>query len=410
MLSKFIKLIILASCMLVPTTMLLGQETSIWTLEQCINHALQHNLSIKQTQLDAQYSELKYEQKKRYDRLPSVNASSRYTIGFGRVLDNSNYTYSTQTTHNGSIGVDASVPLFQGFSAQNTIKKYDSDWKASMEQVAITQNDISLSIATYYLQILFDRELLGIAKEQYKITEQQIERAKILVSKGSSPSSVYFEMNAQGAKEALNITVQENNLMLSKLNLAQLLDLEDVNNFDVIIPQIPDSLSVQVESAANIYVEAEKIMPEIKQASYKIESSQYDLDIARGSLYPRLSLASGWGSNLSYIKNNPFDFSSQFKDNSNSYVGLTLSIPIFNGLSARYNVKGAHIGVLSANYELESQKIILRKKIQQAWADANAAWKKYSSAIAASKSYEELFRQTETRFNDWPSLPLSLSL
>lgn len=376
-----------------------GQTATTWTLEQCLNHALQNNISIKQQELNAEYMQNQYVQKNRFGRLPSVNASASYTIGFGRTQIESEYKYIDQTTHNGDARVSADMPLFQGLTLNNTIHKRETEWKAAMEQVAITQNDIALAITTNFLQILFDKELLEIARQQYELTNQQVERARILVDKGSAAASVFYEIKAQGAKEALNVTVQENNLMMSKLNLAQLLDLEEIEGFDIVIPALPESQPLQTEPAANIYGVAVDIMPEIKQASLKVESSRYDVDIAKGSLYPTLSLNGGWRSGVYYTKGMEFDFNSQFRNNSNSYIGLSLQIPIFNGLSARYNVKNANIAFLNSNYELDAQKLALRKKIQQAWADANAAWKKYNSGIEASQSYEESFRQTETRFN-----------
>ncbi|PZX10822.1 outer membrane protein [Breznakibacter xylanolyticus] len=383
---------------MVPLSMA-AQSASTWTLEQCVAHAYANNLSVRQQQMNAQYTQNQYEQKQRYGRLPTVNASSTYSIGFGRVQLQSEFRYVDQTTHNGSVWVEGSMPLFQGMTLNNTIHKREAEWQAAMQKVAVTQNDMALTIATYYLQILFDKELLVIANQQLEVTRQQAERAKVLVDKGSAAPNVYYELKAQAAREAMNVTVQENNLMLSRLNLAQLLDLEDVEGFDVMVPVLPDMPPLQADPAQNIYQQALDVMPEIKGAAYRVESSAYDLKIARGNLYPSLSAFGGWNSGIYYVKGIDFDFSEQFKNNANSYVGLTLRIPIFNNMEARYGVKNATIGLESARLDLENEKMVLRKKVQQAWADANAAWKKYESGREAVVSYEESFRQAESRFN-----------
>jgi outer membrane protein len=184
------------------------------------------------------------------------------------------------------------------------------------------------------------------------------------------------------------------------LDLAQALDREDVTNFDIQKPNIEDLTGLEMADVSTIYGQAVATLPQIASSELQLESSLKDIKIAKGALLPQLSFDAGWGSDVSKMKNQEsFDFTQSFKDNSYEYVGLSLSIPIFNGLSARQNVKNAKIGYLSAQHELEKQKQILRKDVQKAYTDAQAAFRQYQAGKATVESYKQSFSYTEKRFN-----------
>lgn len=373
-------------------------STKQWSLQECIEYAKQNNITVKRQQLNAQMNKNNYEQSK-YDMLPSLNASAGYNVGFGRYLDKVNNEYVDQTTQGIDVGISSGVALFQGFVKQNNLKQERQNSLAAQELVKETENDISLAIAGAYLQILFDKELLAVRKEQYNVTLQQVERSQKLVDAGSAAMGTLLEIKAQLAKEALNVTTQENSLSLSLLNLAQFLDLESGHGFDIAVPQLPDVTASSTDSASTLYQQSLALMPQIKRSEYELLASKYQLKKANGYLYPTLRMGAGWNTQAAKAKGlYDWDFSNSLKNNANSYIGFSLSIPIFNGLQARTGVKNAKLGVLDAEYALQTEKLALRKEIEQANADASAAHKKYLSGIDAVASYQESFTYTQKRF------------
>ncbi len=376
-----------------------AQPPAPWSLKQCIDYARENNLTIKQQILDAEYRNNQLEQKK-MGRLPSLNASTSYDISFGRVPDETDFTFNNQTTQFGRFSLTSSVPLFEGFSQKNEIAQNHADWMAALKQVEKAGNDMALTITAYYLQILFDKELLEVAKNQLDIVSQQVSRTEKLVEAGSLAIGNLLEIRSQAAREALNVTQMENNLSLSLLDLAQALDLEDPAGFDILTPDLPTLEEKQLDTPLRLYDEALDIMPQIEASKYNLESSEYAFKAARGNLYPRLSLGAGWNTSVAKTKDDDsFDFGQRFRNNVNQYVGLSLSIPIFNGLAAKTNVNNAKIGILNAEYALEKDKQALRKEIQQAYADALASFRKYEAGMLAVNSYRESFRYTEQKFN-----------
>ncbi len=383
-------------------TVALGQEVQKkWTLEQCITYAHENNITIKQQQLNVEVNKNTLTQKK-MNLAPSVNGSSNYNVGFGRSENRVGSVVSIEdnTTQQFGLSVRASMPVFEGLSNINSIRKQNTDLQASILEVEKTKNDMALNITSMYLQIIFNHELLAVAQGQYEVTQQQVERTQKLVDAGSLPYGNLLEIKSQAAREALNITSQENQLIISQLTLAQLLDLEDYSTFDVVQPELAEINQGMMAGSDAIYQHAVMALPEIKGKELQLTSSQYSLQIAKGSYFPQLSLTGGWGTNVYKLESdNNFDFNNQFKNNASTSIGLSLSIPIFNGLATRTNTKNAILGVRNAEYELYNQKMVLQKEIQQAYADAVNAMKKYSSASEAVTSYLESFDYTQKKYD-----------
>ncbi len=385
-------------------SMVSAKAQDAWSLEKCINFAFENNITIKRQEfnVDVQKTQLKQD---KLNQLPDLNASSNYGFNFGEtaVRDGSEYVFTTDPIHSVSLRVGGSLPVFSGLTQRNTIKQSEKDLLSLQAETERIRNDISLQITSYYLQVLFDKELLNVSKEQYEVSKQQVDRTKKLVDAGSQAMGSYLEIKSQAAKEALNVTQQENSLALSLLNLAQLLDLEDVSDFNVVYPEIPEVETMNLEDPKSVFNTAVGIMPQIKSSQYALESRELDVEIAKGGYYPSLNVNYSWTSNGNWYLNDKYDynqsFSSQISDNKNTYVGASLSIPIFNKLQTRNSVKTAKVGVLDAQYALDQQKLDLRKEIQQAYADALAAYNNYLSSNEAVESYKESFRYTEQKFN-----------
>lgn len=375
-----------------------AQQPEKWSLKDCIDYAKDNNLSIKQQSLNTEYQQNVYEQKK-LDRLPSVNGSVGYQLSFGRVPDETTYQYVNQTTQFGRFSAGASVPLFQGFSLNNQINRDKANWQASRKELEAAKNDLALNITSLYLQVLFDQELLTVAEEQYKVAQEQVENTQKLVDAGRVAEGNLLEIKSQAAREALTVTQMKNNLTMSLLNLAQALDLEEPDNFDVVIPEIPELQQNTLTAPSDLFNQAVEIMPEIEASEFNLESDRFALKAAQGQLYPSISMDAGWSTNVSKSESTvDFDFGERFSDNATQYVGLTLRIPVFNGLAARNNVKNTKLSIRSAQHDLEKEKQTLRKEIQQAYADAQASYLKYNSAKTAVDSYEESLRYTEKKY------------
>jgi outer membrane protein len=318
----------------------------------------------------------------------------------GRARIENEFRLADVTTRSADINIASSTPVFEGFTRRKAIEKQRTDWKAALEAVQKAENDLSLNITALYMQILFDKELLEAARQQQTLVTMQLDRTEKLVRAGSLAEGSLLEFRSIAAREALNLTQLENNLALSLLDLAQALDLENVAGFDIVTPEIPEFSDAFLVDTTDIYAFAVNNLPQIRLSQLQLESREYEVEMAKGGLMPRLAFNMGWGSGVSRYKGQPnFDFQQSFQDNSSYYYGLSLSIPIFNALSARTNVKNASLGVLNASYELERQKQVLRKEIQQAKADADAAFRQYEAGRSAVESYQESFRYIEQRYN-----------
>ena len=377
-----------------------GQET--WTLERCINYAFENNITIKRQDLSTSLQKNELAQSK-LNRLPNLNAQSSYGRSYGYTWIQDQVRNVDLATNTLSMGIGSSIGVFEGFSTTNTIKRNKLDLMASLALEEEIRNNIALQITGQYLQILFDKELLIVAREQYDVTDQQVRRTQQLVDAGSLAKGSYLELKSQAAKEALNVTQQENRLILSLLSLAQMLDLEDVASFDVVSPIIPDIENMKVEQPDEVYSTALTLMPQIKGADYRLESSEIAVNIAQGAYYPSLSLNAQWGARANWLVGDPYNsnipFTDQIEKTKNTYIGASLNIPIFNKLQTRNRVKNAQIGVLDAQYQLSQEKLNLRKEIQQAHADALGAYNKFLASRQAVESFKESLRYTEEKFN-----------
>jgi outer membrane protein len=270
-------------------------------------------------------------------------------------------------------------------------------------------DDISLNIATGYLQILFYNELAKTAEKQLKATELQAQRLKTLVDAGALAEGDYFTIEAQKASENSQFVSAQNNLFIARLTLAQMLDLPNLDGFEIEYPDLDmatqPSLSIKPDQ---IYEYALETQPSIKSAQSKVKSSEIGLSMAQGGQSPTLSLQGSLGTGYSgaaqvfdtltneYITKS---WNDQINDNFNKSFSINLNVPIFNGWSTRTNISRAKINVENQKYNLELSKLQLRKTIQQAYVDAKAALNNYEASTAGVNAAHESFRYAEQKFN-----------
>ena len=397
--------------LLVPFTVTLSQNNQ-WSLEDCIDYAMKNNITIKQSELNTQYNQNVLDQS-RSSRLPNLNASSNYSYSFGRALDQTTYEFTdNQKINSISVNVSSGVNLFNGFQKKNTIEQNRINLLSAYEEVKKIKNDISLNIAAAYLQILFSEELLAVTESQVEITRQQVDRTRKLVEAGKLAKGSSLEIQAQLAAEELNMVNSENQLLLSYLNLQQILDLQYDPEFKINDPDIPEpGKELLIMVISDVYQTAEQIMPQIKGSEYNRESTGKDLEIAAGMRYPSLSLSGNYNSGFSDIREKLIDtdpmgipimgkypFFEQINDNLSVGVGLGLNIPVFNGNQVNTAIANARISIENAQLELQKRKNELYRDIQTAYTDAVAALKKFESTEKALISMEESFNYTEKKF------------
>jgi len=382
----------------------------LWTLEDCINYAFDNNIQIKQSELSVEAANNDYLQRK-LNLIPSLNASTSYNFGWGRSIDMATYRYTDNNTQQSYLNLNSDVTLFNGLQQLNSIRQKEFDYLAQKYNYEKIRNDISLNIASAYLLILFNIELVNNAERQVDITKQQIDRTKKQVDAGTVARGSLLDIEAQGANEEATLVTNKNRLMLAYLDLMQLLDLEATEEFDIEKPELEVSLSAtDVVPPEMIYSKALAIMPEIKSAEYELNSAEKSLSISKGARWPTLSMNGGYGTNYSdqirksynpsepgYNETKPFG--DQWLDNRNITLGFRLSIPIFNGFQASTRVKQSRISYENANLSLELEKNRLRKNIEQAYADALAAYQTFLARKKSVEALKESFTYSQEKFD-----------
>jgi len=374
-----------------------------WNLKQCIEYALENNIQVKQQELNVKMNENQLTRAK-YNAFPNLNASANHNYSFGRAIDYGSNTVS-QDLEATSFSINSSVSLFNGFQIKNTKKQEQLNLSAALSDVEKLKNNIALNIAAAYLQILFNQEMLETAESQKALTMLQVERTRQLVNAGSLPERNLLEIEAQLASDEMQIVNAQNQLDLSYLTLTQLLELKSPEGFSILKPDLSEFEEIiPADSPVNVFDQAQQVLPQIKGASLRVQSAQKGVEIAEGGQYPRLSLSTSYSSGARrYLKGNPLTaddpFMEQIRDNTSATIGLSLSIPIFNGWQVKTSISNAKINLENAQLNLELEKNLLYKDIQQAYADAVAAQKKYGASEKNVDALQEAFRSAEQQFN-----------
>ncbi len=366
----------------------------VWTLKNCIDFAQQNNTTVRTraVQVDQNSNDLSTA---RFSRLPDLNASVGYNVSFGRGTSDDN-TYKTQTLQTGSFDVSASMPLFQGLRINRTIKGGKLDLAAAMQDLERAREDVAVNVMTLYLQVLYNKELVIVAEHQLALSTQQAERSRELVAAGKQPESARYESEALAANDALALTQARNDLQLALLDLSQAMNRESADGFDIASPDLDPLLNnalSQRPDADAIYDYAAENRPHIRAERIRLESSENAIAIARSSLYPSLSLRGGYGTGI--YSSMDSDFWPQFRHNSSEFVGVSLSIPIFNRRTVRGNIRSAQLSAQRQQLALLDAEQSLRKAIEQAGYNTEAASAKYRAAVAALAAAETAFAYEE---------------
>ena len=392
------RLLIIAVLLSVSLPAALAQPRN-WTLQQCIDYALEHNISVRQSALGVEQKEVDLNTAVSR-RLPGVSASASENLSFGRGLTADN-TYSNANTTSTSFSLGADLPIFQGFDISNGIKLAKLDLQSATLALERAKDDVRVAVAQAFIQILYNKEILQVALEQVARDSVQTERIKAMEATGKVSSAEVAAQQASLEQTRLSSVQARNNLNMSLLDLSQLLELESPEGFDVVAPSesaLQPGLLMLPEA---VYAQAVTVKPVILSGELAVESAKITVDRARGAGLPRLSLNGGIGTN--YYTNSlgaSASFGNQLEKNFSQYVGLSLSVPIFQRFSVRNNVKNAQISLMNQELQLENARKSLYKEIQQAYYNAVAAQAKCTSSLAAAQSAEQAFILTREKYDN----------
>jgi len=378
-----------------------AQETI--TLPQAIERMLNNNLNIKQGALNVSTADVNLRQSKAA-MLPNLNANSSNNISFGRGLDQTSFQIVNQKLYqaNGSIGT--SVDIFGGFAKINQIRQNKILLEANNSNLDKIKNDLVLNVVISYMDVVYNEDLLRASKDQLLVAEQTLKRENALLEAGNKTLADVSQAKAQVATAELNVTNAQNDLTISYLTLAQLMEMgADVDSFKVVAPTIAEIAIAQTDYNVNeVYGTALKTYPDIQLATLNTLAAEKGIAVAKGALYPSVSFNAGLGSSYSYVFNVDVpqdDFSKQVSDRFNQYIGLTLQIPIFNGLAAKSTVKRAKINYEGYKIQEQLTKNNLNKVIAQAVTDLKAARSRYASTQNTYDAQKDAFNVIEQRYN-----------
>ena len=389
---------ILAVCALIGAS--LGLQAQSWTLEQCINHALENNLTVKQGDLTVRQNEIELNTAVNR-RLPGVSASASESFSAGRsLLGNNTYATNTNSTStNFNIGAD--VPVFQGFQIRNNIAAARLNLAAATADLEKIKDDIRVAVAQAFVQVLYNQEILDVAEGQIEIDSLQVERLMELLRNGKASAAELAQQKASYAQSVYQRTQAANNLRLSLLDLSQLLELPDADGFSVVRPAAEGLEPRLLESAEDVYAAAVERKASIQAEQKRLEAAQARVDVAKGAFLPSVSLSGGVGTG--YYTSSlaaSSSFADQMKNNFSQQLGLSLSIPIFARMGNRNNLRAAELSARTQELQLESARKSLYKEIQQAWYAARASQDRYYSSVQVVESARESFELVSAKYEN----------
>lgn len=390
-------------CSLIIFDLLPLNAQKVWSLEECINYALENNLLIKRQELNVQYNKNNHSQSY-FNVLPNLNGQVNYGFSSGKNIDYSKLEYVNQNYWSGSGGLSSNVTLFGGFQVVNTILKTKYDFLKSQYDLQKSKNDISLELALAYLQVLFSREILDAADNKLQLTSMQVSRTQKLLDVGNVAQGEFLQIKAQEANDKTNLINAKNSMGIAYLDLTQLLDLDSTGGFEIMVPENLDiAILGELEPLQNVYLKALETMPQIKSAEYALKSAEKQLAITWGSASPSIDLNGALSSRYSQVAEditNPsgdYKLKDQVKDFYYKQFSIGLTVPIFNRMQVKNNISNSKLQVADYKLQLEQTKMALYKQVQQAHIDATDAREKYYSSVEAVNYNQEAFKYTSQK-------------
>jgi outer membrane protein len=406
---------------------------SAWSLQQCIDYALANNLTVKQSELNVEISKAGVNQSAA-SLFPSLNGYGSNNYYYGRSIDPYTNQFTQNQVRSNSFSLSSSVSLFEGFALVNSLKQSKLNYMSSKYDLQKVKNDMALNVATVYLQVLYNKELLAVTADQFDATKLQRDRTKRMEELGSMSKGNLLDMESQLAADEVRLITAQSAYDQSMLSLKQLLEMDTVNEFSILTPEISaPAMEAGYNDVHAIYLTALSNQPDIASYQFKVSSAAKGLSIARGARYPRLSLGGsisttystssqrflsstitdpnpiiGYTSQLDTVfslfpesqatfEKTPFN--DQLSDNLSKSVGFNLSIPLFNGLTVSSNIRRAKIYLRQTELGFEQTKKAMYKSIEQAVTDAGAAYQKYVAGEKNVNAQEQSMTFNQQRYD-----------
>jgi outer membrane protein len=403
-----------------------------WSLQEAVDYALKNNLQTRQSGYQAELSRVDRNQG-RTALLPTLNGSASQTYNFGTSVDPLTNIFTEERIRSNNFSVFSNLTVFSGFQLQNNMKRLALEYEASLSDVEVAKNNLILDVVTTYVQILFADELLEAAQLQLASSRAQADHTQKLFKAGAVPESNVLEINAQMATDELSIINAQNQKDIAQLQLAQLLNLPQVQGFQIVKPEVPNPAGEVITfNAQEVFATAQQRTPEVRAADLRVRSALKGIEASRGAYYPTLSLGAGvftgysnqrprfslgdgfqrefigfmdeLGTQPFYVYrpavvSGEYGFRDQLRDNLGRQVSATLRIPILNGFQIRNNVARAKIALDNAQVSADLVRNQLRQVIEQAYTDALAAQKRFVATSRQLEALELAYRNAETRLN-----------
>ena len=420
--------------------------TGPWTLRAAIDYALTHNLGVRQSELTAQQQEAGL-RLNRAALLPTLGLNGTQGFNFGTNRDPFTNQFQQLNVRSNNFSASGQVTLFSGFQLRNTVKVGQLDAQASRVDIDKARNDLSLNVASSFLQLLLAQELIRASEARMATVQAQVSRSEKLLKAGAVAEGNVLDSRAQLAGEERTLVTAQNQLALAQLALVQQLNLDPVaaGRFEVVVPTLPDpstlSTTANVPDPTATFEIARQQQPEIKAADLRVASARRNLEVVRGGYYPRLTLAGGISTGFSSVRNQsvrvngnpipvpvlqinpavpggysaspyvllspqtsfealPYRFLDQLADNRGEFLQFSLNVPILNGLQTRVGVQRAQVNIQQVELRAEQTRLQLRQTIQQSYADAVAAQRRYAASARQVEALTLSFRNAEIRFNN----------
>ena len=384
-------------------------QTKKWTLEECVKYAIDNNISIKQSELDTKTADI--DKKGAIGNfIPSLNSNASHSWNIGLNQNVTTGILQNQTTQYSSFGANVGVDIYKGMQNQNTLRKANLSILAAKYQLTKMQEDIALNVANAFLQVLFNKENLKVQQEQKAINEKQLTRSEELVKAGSVPRGDLLDIKATVASDNQKVIAAENALLISKLSLAQLLQLKEFYDFDVTDETTAkDENNILSQTPLAIYEKAKEQRTELKIAKTNLEIAEKNVAIAKGSFQPtvrgfynfntRISYADTYANQNGVIVAQPAaPFGQQFTNNKGQAFGAQLSIPILNGFSVRNNVERSKVSLEKSKIAVEQQELTLERNVYTAFTDAKGGLNAYESSLAALEARQEAYNYAKEKY------------
>lgn len=407
-------------------------QTKKWSLEECVDYALKNNITIKQTELELKTADI--DKKVAFGSfLPNLNANASHSWNIGLNQNITTGLLENQTTQFTAAGINSNIDIYNGLQNQNRYRRATLSKMAAQYQLDKMKDDISLNIANAYLQILFNKEAIKVQQEQLSNNEKQLIRTTELVNAGVTPRGDLLDVKATVEADKQRLVAAENALFLSKLSLVQILQLDDYKEFDISEENVAVPTStVMLQKPEDIIEKAKQSRVELKLANANLEVAEKDIKIAKGALQPSLSgfynfstrasysdrvvgaeldLANptsiigqveGTGQNVlqpnfSPVLGKPDSLFNQFSDNKGHNFGVQLTVPIFNGFSAKNNVERSKVALERTKIAKQQAELDLERNVYNAITDAKGAFNSYQSAQTALEARTEAYNYAKEK-------------